>query len=93
MLAVLTRLPDNPTSNVAVPTFQPSYGNPFVGFEGEVDEATDIANEMFVVSSSYDESTFVPNKRPNATDLYPIYKVSSTFHYISWFRRYDGPMS
>lgn len=55
-------------SNVAVPSFTPSYSYDYVGFDAD--------NKLFIYSATYDESSFVAGEYPTGQPTTPEYQVS-----------------
>lgn len=63
-----------PYSNVDFLVFEPSDGNYHFGFDED--------DNLFVYSSSYDESQFTPGVLPTAVTPAPLYHVSSPFKHL-----------
>ncbi|KUI60517.1 hypothetical protein VP1G_07755 [Cytospora mali] len=60
-------------SNIALPLFEPSTTNDYVGFDED--------DKLFVYSGYYNESTFVPGVFPNTTNPVPLYHWYACYMY------------
>jgi hypothetical protein len=64
-------------SNVAVPTFTPSYSYDYVGFDAD--------NKLFIYSAPYDESAFVAGEYPTGQPTTPEYQWYACYTYTGYY--------